>query len=303
MIPLVESDSEIIVRGFEDRFTGRVGCAWAVAVCSGTVALELALDILDIGRVSIPTYTCVATQHATRGRKVTYLDTHFDVKTATSRTSTHNMRGVGIVTHLFGQRTQTDPHLPAIEDWTLSLGAWPSRLIGKIGVCSTNASKMISTGRGGVVFGDDEALLERTRELVQTRSVGMSSTQAALGVSQLSHLPEFIDHRRRLAAFYSERFTSAGIECPDPDCGSVFFRYLIAVERDPAACVIDLALKGIEAGRGVYPPLHRLAGLPDDQFPGTMAAVNSLLSVPVHPSITDAEADHIIKSVIEVCAP
>ncbi len=44
MIALVESDPEIAVREFEERFAERVGCTGAVAVCSGTVALEIALQ-------------------------------------------------------------------------------------------------------------------------------------------------------------------------------------------------------------------------------------------------------------------
>jgi perosamine synthetase len=295
-------DSEAEVRRFEEAFAEYVGCAGAVAVCSGTIALELALHVLDISVVGIPTYSCVALRNATRRNAVTYLDSEFDVQNA--RMALEPCSGSLVVTHMFGMITTFTlnllEHFRLIEDWTLSLGAAPCP-VGDIGVCSTHESKMLSTGRGGMVFSNDDVVLEDVRALVNARSVGMSATQAALGISQLQQLDSFIERRRTLAYFYSDQFAAAGIACPDPECGSVFFRYLIAVD-DPADAVACLAEDGIEAGRGVYPPLHRLAGLPDDRFPGATWCVNHLLSVPCHPSITDEQAAYIAEQVIQVCA-
>jgi perosamine synthetase len=293
-------DDESEVRRFEEAFAERVGCDGAVAVCSGTVALELALEVLEVGAVSIPTYTCVALRTATRRHAVSYIDSRFDVSAARMMTPIGNRPA--IITHMFGNETFVGVGAGEwlIEDWTLSFGGVAS-LVSHVGVCSTHESKMISTGRGGGVFSNNHALLERVRELVDARSVGMSATQAALGVSQLGQLDAFIERRRELAAGYSARFAEAGIECPDPDSGSVFFRYLIGVE-DPEAKVAALAERGVEAGRGVFPPLHRLAGLSDDRFPGATECVNRILSVPCHPSITDEQAAYIYDKVVEVCA-
>jgi perosamine synthetase len=291
-------DSEAEVRRFEEEFAEYVGCAGAVAVCSGTVALELALQVLDVGVVSVPTYSCVALRNASRRHAVTYVDSRFDVKEARLTQLAQST----IVTHMFGRMTATD-FAPLIDDYTLSLGCATPYGLSKIGVCSTHESKMISTGRGGVVFSNDEGLLEEVHgRAYHERGVGMSAMQAALGVSQLQQLDAFIERRRTLAHVYSERFIAAGIECPDPECGSVFFRYLIAVD-DPETKVFDLLAYGIEAGRGVYPPLHQLAGIPDDRFPGATECVNRLLSVPCHPSITDDQAAYISQAVVEVCAP
>ncbi len=310
MIPLVapcysrdELDAfnvqESWVESFETAFAERVGCAEAVAVCSGTVALELALRTLGVRDVSVPTYTCQAVRQATRwtGKPVGYLDSRWDVGQA--QMILQKPRNAGVVTHMFGRPTITNWQ-PVVEDWTLSFGA-EMHLEAELGVCSTHHSKMVSTGRGGVVFGDDPELIEWVRGLAEQMSVGMSAGQAALGVSQLGQLDDFIYRRRALAGHYTYAFQRAGIPCPAIGTGSVFFRYLIAVD-DPAAKVELLAVRGIECGRGVLPPLHRRTGWSDDGFPGATWCVENLLSVPCHPSVTDDQAEFIAEQIVEVCA-
>lgn len=314
MIPLVaptitERDRDAVARTnlkddtdvgrFEEAFAERVGCGWAVAVSSGTAALSLAFRLLGFSDIDgrgvwLPTYACRALLDALpRGVYLNFGDSRYDVRNAKM-----NQDDADITVHMFGRATDISSGM--IEDYTLSLGH-DIDLLGNLGVCSTHASKMISTGRGGVVFGND-ARLERPTRRVATRSgVLMAAAQAALGVSQLSQLDGFIERRRELARFYSERFTKAGIECPDPDCGSVFFRYIIGVQ-DPAGKVAELAKHGIEAGRGVHPLLHQGFGLPDSEFPGAVESWNRNLSVPCHPGVTDEKARRIAAAVIEVCA-
>lgn len=305
---LLEDERE--VRRFEELFADTVGCAGAVAVCSGTAALQIALRILDVEEVTVPSYTCVAIRNAALGRRVSYVDSGFDVPSA------HMAIPITawplVVPHMFGKPTLVGHTAHAageiVEDWTLSLGGVKSLTHGRVGVCSTNQSKMVSTGRGGVLFSNDLHFLHEARRLAYYEhhldpafSLGMSSTQAALGVSQLQQLDSFIDRRREIAATYSQRFAAEGIECPDADCGSVFFRYLIRV-TDPGSRVLELAERGIEAGRGVNPLLHQLEGIPDSDFPGAVRSWSSLLSVPCHPSLTERQVSHIVEQVLEVCA-
>jgi dTDP-4-amino-4,6-dideoxygalactose transaminase len=122
-----------------------------------------------------------------------------------------------------------------------------------------------------------------------------------LGTSQLAQLDEFILRRVLIAEHYTHTFWDAGIECPDGDPDNAWFRYLIAVD-EPGSKVEQLVERGIEAGRGVYPPLHRLAGIKDDRFSGATWCVNHLLSVPVHPSLTDNQVEFIAEQVVQVCA-
>ena len=91
---------------------------------------------------------------------------------------------------------------------------------------------------------------------------------------------------------YTERFAAAGVVCPEPgECpGNAFFRYIIDTAQPAATLLEDLLGVGIQAGRGVYPPLHQLLDLADDEFPHTSACVRTLLSVPLYPSLRDDQA-------------
>jgi perosamine synthetase len=214
------------VERFEDLFAGVVGARWAVAVNSGLSALTVALHILDPVTARIPSWSCVAVRNAAQaiGFDVDYLDTSFDVTRAFATIT----GDPNVVTHMFGRPTGYAATGPVVVDCTLSLGGVRHPLgtfslnhHGGVGVCSTYETKMISTGRGGVIFGNDESLHERVSELVHYEthtgfgySVAMSSMQAALGVSQLAQLDGFIERRRELAARYTEAFGRPGSSAP-----------------------------------------------------------------------------------------
>jgi len=338
---LLSSDRE--VRLFEERFSSRLGVAGAVAVNSGTSALQLALLALGAvggAEVVFPSYTCVALLNACHacgavpvlvdnGFDVSRARFHLDLAEARSKISART-RAI-IVPHMFGTVAEIGPYLgdvPVVEDFTLSLGALAvggrtAGSLGTIGVCSLHESKMISCGRGGIVVSDDEVLLARVRRLADydglapswrlestertegryepAYSFGMTSMQAALGNSQLSQFDLFLERRLALATRYTNRFELAGIDCPEvPGDGSnVFFRYLIAAPGRVERTLRSLSERGIEGGRGVYPPLHMLLGLGGDGFPGAARCAATLLSVPVHPSITDDEADYVAESFVQ----
>ncbi len=293
--------------------------------------------------VSMPSYTCRALLDAASaiGVEPELYDNHCDVARAQFSLKVEDVTAgdVVVVPHMFG----TDANLGFVEglidDITLSLGAVQSP---HIGVCSFHRDKMISTGRGGVIVSQDTGFLERCRELayydtallsgserngVQGEpatgvhsafaeqrsdpesngyrpafSFGMSGMQAALGRSQLRQLPWFIERRKEIAARYTEVFSQAGMETPDSDVQSVFFRYIVGV-RAPDVAVRRLADLGVECGRGVDPPLHRLLGLPPKDFPGAEECYSKLLSVPVHPSLTDEQVAYITEQVLATCAP
>ncbi len=231
-----------------------------------------------------------------------------------------------ILSHAFGSLAEFPWDgafdVPLIEDFTLSLGARghgrAAGSMGTIGVASLHSAKMLSTGQGGIVVSRNPELLQRVRELgsFESRVVGwrqvaagelqgtysravnyqMSGLQAALGLSQWRQLPEFIERRLALAERYTATFRRMGVECPDVprDGSNVFYRYMISVPGRVTELIAGLAEQGIELGRGVYPPLHVLLGLPNACFPGAMRCVEQLISVPLYPSLRDAEATDLL---------
>lgn len=329
---------------FERAFAARVGRAGGVAVNSGTSALHVALRALGVGpgdEVVIPTYTCVALLHAVAccGARAVLVDNSHDVARGQFGVPVETFRGALtdstraiIVSHMFGTIAPVPDGfgIPVIEDFTLSFGAVEADRhagsLGIIGVCSLHESKMISSGRGGMIVADDEALLQRLRTLVdydaelptwRTRSasslhgtfeplssLGMSELQAALGNSQLGQLDDFIRERQALARRYTARFRSVGIDCPDvpDDSSNVFYRYLVSASGKASQAVGRLRTAGIEAGRGVFPPIHVLAGGNDADFPGATWCTEQLVSVPVHPSLDESSVGTIERGIVRVLA-
>lgn len=324
-------------RAFADCVGARWGVAVNSGTSALHVALH-ALGVGPGDEVILPSYTCIALLHAVQfcGATPVLVDNVCAVEAAqfhlcpdaVRRRITRRTRAV-LVTQMFGTVlpvTEADFGVPVIEDFTLSFGAEVggrrAGSFGTIGVCSLHASKMISCDQGGMIVSNDAGYVERARrftcygasmeawrtappESLRGRyalagSYRMSALQAALGMSQLEQLEHFITRRQQLARRYTAAFREAGITCPDvpDDRSSVFFRYLIRVERPVVRVIERLRDLQIQAGRGVYPPLHWLLDLPDTDFPGTIACVRSLLSVPLHPGLTDADVERLLPAVI-----
>jgi dTDP-4-amino-4,6-dideoxygalactose transaminase len=176
--------------------------------------------------------------------------------------------------------------IPLIEDAAEALGARYSSgalagrsvgTIGRIGCFSFNGNKLITTGGGGMLVTDDEALARRARHLsTQARLPGLvydhdevgynyrlSNLAAALGVAQLEELPQLLGARRAMAARYDQALadlphvrTAPRAPWADP---SFWLYTAAAAEGSPAdsrdRIIAALAARNIEA-RPIWTPLH-----------------------------------------------
>jgi dTDP-4-amino-4,6-dideoxygalactose transaminase len=211
---------------------------------------------------------------------------------------------------MFGNPAELDPLLelgvPVIEDCAQSLGAeYKSRQVGSLGeisVFSFYATKMITTGEGGMILTDDEQthsrLIERRdydrKALSPTRyNYKMTDIQAALGLAQLRKLHTFIEKRRHIASLYNDALSKCDIGLPHETASgcSVFYRYVVMLNgieqvREKASNA------GIACERPVSKPLHR--HLQIGECPNSDKAYDCALSIPLYPSLSKEEIDHIV---------
>lgn len=306
---------------FEAGVAALVGAAGGVACSSGTAALHLALLTLGIGpgdQVILPSFLCAGPLHAIQHAGATPLLADCDPTTYNldlshvKRILTRKSKAI-LVPHLFGLPADLTELLslgvPIIEDCAQALGAtYRGRPVGGIGtlsICSFYATKVITTGEGGMLLSRDARLLRRAQDLrnydqrrtLRTRfNYKMTEFQAALGLSQLRKLPDFLAARRTLAERYHQQLERLPLVPPvvPDDRTHIFYRYVVRVTGGLGKMLTRLEEAGISARRPVFRPLHRY--LKPAGFPGTEAAWRTALSLPIYPTLGD-DIDRVVSAV------
>lgn len=308
---------------FEKKFCGHTGRRYAIAVSSGTAALQLSLMALGIQKgdeVIVPSFTCVALLHALDGvgaRPVVAdicLET-FNLSLAEIKKKIRRKTKAVIAPHSFGLPIPLTEFeklpIPVLEDGTQALGASiGKRRVGSFGalsIFSFYATKMITTGEGGILLTDSRKWAERLHDLrdydkkesyrFRTNSK-MTDLEAAIGVEQLKKLPSFVVRRREIARRYQESLGGTAVILPfeSPTAESVYYRYVIRVPRRPKEWMRELRVRGVDAKEPIFKPLHRYLNLPDSQFPAATQAFRECVSLPLYPSLSDAECDEVCRA-------
>jgi dTDP-4-amino-4,6-dideoxygalactose transaminase len=213
-----------------------------------------------------------------------------------------------IAVHLFGLPADMDDilalGLPVIEDCAQSLGAnLGGRMLGTLGaisICSFYATKLITTGEGGMILSSDNGLLAKARDLrdydkresfAPRFNYKMTDLQGALGCSQLEKLESFLGQREALAGVYNEQLATLPCTLPISQEGRIYYRYVVSMKGNITELIQTLVNMGIEVARPVYRPLHRYFDLED--YPGAEMAWKSHLSLPIHPSLTSQDVHRV----------
>jgi len=310
-----------VVQEFEQKFADYLNVKQAVATNSGTSALHLALLALEVGpgdEVIIPSYVCCALLNAVNytGATAVLADIcpksyNLDAADVKKRLSSHTK--AIIVPHLFGMAADLDPllalNVPIIEDCAQAVGAvYNQRPVGTFGVAavySFYATKVITTGEGGMVVCNVKNIAERIRDLKTYDQKGdykirfnykMTDIQAALGIVQLERLDSILRSRKVIAEQYTRAFKALDLNLPPDDCGHIFFRYVIGLNTDSRSEIEALAHKSIGCGRPIYLPLHRQ--MKRKGYPVTEKAWKDSLSIPIYPSLTKDEVARVIDAFI-----
>ena len=305
---------------FERELGLQVGAPHAVAVSSGTAALYAVLAGMRIGaghEVIIPSFVCAALLHAVAATHAVPVPAEIDPVTLNldpqdvGRRLSRRTAAV-ILPHMFGLPADLEGFLglgvPVIEDCAQSLGAvYGGRPVGSFGraaVFSFYATKVIATGEGGMVATRSRELAARVNDLKTydrrdehaTRfNFKLTDIQAAIGRVQLGRLNAFIGRRRAIARSYRSAFQELPVRLPPDAGGHIYFRYVLNVGADCTEFIRRAAAAGIGCARPVYIPLHRLLKL--DGFPRTERAWRQCVSIPIYPSLTDADVERIISVV------
>jgi UDP-4-amino-4-deoxy-L-arabinose-oxoglutarate aminotransferase len=295
---------------FERRVADYMGCLYAVAVPTGTRALRAVLAALDVGRgdeVVIPTYVCAAVETAVlcTGAVPVLCDVELDwcMSRATVRSRLTPRTRAVVVVHPFGAAADAEGiaslGVPIVEDCCQAFGATrDGRRVGSIGVAavlSFHATKLLTTGEGGMAVSSDRALFERIGAIVASEREAMSDVQAALGLSQLDAYGSFLSRRRELADRYFDVLMDLPIDLPRAlRDRSVFFRFPVKARGDFAATRARFDRAGVQVRRGVDALMHRAAGHDRSLFPNAERLFAETVSLPIYPSLTEDECVRVI---------
>lgn len=308
---------------FERAFAAYHGDGFeGVAVSSGTAALFLALHVLGVARgdeVLVPTYSCSALLNAVIMTGATPVPVDVDpaswniAAAAAERALTPRTRAL-VVTHAFGVPADLEPlralGVPVIEDCAQAVGAEiGGRKVGTFGdvaVFSFFATKMLTTGHGGMVMAGDAALVAGARDYrafdgretyVPRFNLQMTDFQAALGRSQLGRLDRSIARRRAIGEHYRsaldgrvEGWQAAAVD----GARANGFRHVALVD-DAAATVEAMRTDGVSAAVPIerHELLHRYLGLGPATFEVAEWLVGKTLSLPAFPALDDAMVERV----------
>lgn len=320
------------VRELEERFAAFIGVPHAVATSSGTTALHLGLLGYGVGAgdevISVP-YTFIASANSIlyTGARPVFVDIDertFNIDVDQIEAAITPRTKAIMPVSLYGQSADmpaimaiAERHgLVVLEDSCQSHGAAiGDRRSGSwgAGTWSFYPTKNMTTGEGGMLTTADAELAERVRLLrehgMKVRyhhdTIGynfrMTDIHASIGLAQLAKLPGYNERRRAIAARYDEELRGVITPYVTPGNTHVYHQYTIRVaQRD--AFMEQLRERGV--GTGIYYPIpvHRqkpfvALGYGDQAFPVTDLLTEQVLSIPVHPSLTDAEVDTVIAAV------
>jgi dTDP-4-amino-4,6-dideoxygalactose transaminase len=336
------------VRAFEDRVARYVGVSEAVAVSNCTAALHLSLLALGIGPgagVAVPTYSWPATANAIVlcGAEPVFIDieprgyTMDPDALEAALDGTDRIRAV-LPVHAFGGMADmrrivdvaTRHGVPVVEDAACALGAQQDARYagswGAIGCFSFHPRKAITTGEGGMIVTDDQAIARRVRALrnhgqdtdtsppefvVPGYNYRMTEMQGALGATQIAKLDEMITCRRAAAARYDALFADTVVTPPAALRGvsHVYQTYAVLLPAEAARhrpdIITALRERGIEAAIGTHhmPLLRHFRERYEfrvGDFPVTDDIAARALALPLHSHLLPAEQEVVAEALLAI---
>ncbi len=346
---------------FEEEFRTLVGAPYSLAVNSCTAGLHLALAALNIGPgmevITTPLTFCATVNvilhvGATPVLADVAADGNIDPKSIADRI-TDRTRAIMPV-HLAGLPCDMDAiwdlarrhGLMVIEDAAHAAGSrYRGYSIGGVSpdnrsnaaVFSFYATKNMTTGEGGMVTTNDEALADSLKNLCLHGisknawnrysdkgnwyyevlrpgfKFNLSDIQSSIGIHQLRKLESFIAARTRIVQAYNRAFADMEeLEIPPDktDCRHAWHLYMLRLNTDKLDInrdqfIVELRQRGVGTSVHFIPiPLHPFfapfANRPENQCPKAIALYHRLISLPLFPGMTDAQTEYVVEAVKDV---
>jgi perosamine synthetase len=322
------------VAELEERWAAFIGVRHAIAVSNGTVAemcifagmnLEPGDEVITVGHTFNATVSSILYAGATPVFVDIDPETYDIDPDGVAAAITPRTKAICPV-HLFGLPADMDPlleladrhGLAIVEDACQAHGAeYRGRRVGSFGhgAFSLYGTKNMTTGEGGLITTDDDALAdwirlyrnqgmrERYRHDILGYNFRLTDIAAAIGLCQLDKLERNTARRQAIAKRYDEAFADLPVVVPSvpADRTHVYHQYTLDVGPARDAIVADLAAAGVSTGIYYPIPVHRqpyvlALGIRAD-LPVTDRAAARSLSLPMFPGLTDDEAATVIEAV------
>lgn len=339
-----------ILQKFEKSFQNFLDTKYAVGVGNATQALHVALRSIDIQKgdeVIVPTFTFAATANSVIycGAKPVFADVDidtFNIKPEEIKKNISKKTKAIIPVHYGGQSCDMneilsiskDHHLNIIEDCAHSLGSQYNNQmcgnIGNIGCFSFYATKVMTTGEGGMISTNNNQINKKARLL---RSQGMSiqarerenqaqwkydiidlgynyrmdEIRASLGLSQFKRLHQSNKMRIKIAKKYDQLLRKIkGITPPliKSDRNHIYHLYTVKIEKDYELTRDELFLKLSKNGVGSsvqYYPLHLMSYYKKNFKTNSKKLLNAnklkdqVICLPIFPTMTDKQIAYVVK--------
>ncbi|GFI01443.1 GDP-perosamine synthase [Lachnospiraceae bacterium] len=337
------------VKEFEQKMSASVGRKHGIAVSNGTAALEVAVQALGIGEgdeVIMPTFTIISCAMAVTKLGAVPVLVDSDLYTWNMKVDeieakiTDKTKAIMIV-HLYGLPVEIDAvlalakkyHLKVIEDAAEMHGQTykekPCGSFGDISTFSFYPNKHITTGEGGMVVTDDEELSERCRMLRNlcfrkdvryihdeiSDNYRFTNLQAAVGLAQLERLDEFVERKRAMGRYYTERLQDIdGLILPVEKtdyADNIYWVYGMVLDRkiqtDNKAVQKLLAEEGIGSRTFFWcmheQPVYQKEGLfSGEKYPDAEYLARKGFYIPSGLALTKEQMDKVISTLKRVMA-
>lgn len=353
----ISSAGEYVNR-FEQDVARFAGAKFGVACMNGTAGLHIAQVLLGIGdgdHVLAPNITFIATLNAISysgaepilvdvepgswQMDLSLLESWLEENTTTSEIEgkilcisklTNKPIKAIMPVHVLGNMGDMDRllsiteqyYLAIIEDSTEALGSYfkgkHAGSFGQIGVFSFNGNKIISTGGGGVIVTDDEALAKRAKHLTTQAKVSameyihdeigynyrLVNVLAAIGVAQMEQFPDLLERKRNMDACYREKLAGVGdiqFQELSEDVAANCWLFTFKTSR-MRALLTYLNDNGIQS-RPFWMPMNQLDMFKDKLYiqnnDQSAEIYNTCISIPSSAGITREEQDQVIAAIQE----